>query len=173
MKVIYLAAGKAILNNDFTVYNDLFIDRDIKKDMLKIDLNDYDVLIATPPCNYYSRANYRRNISKYSLNTKHLLPCIIDKFILTGKPFIVENVLNKNLMKDIILSLPPDVKYIEYGRHSYFTNILGYVPNVPQKQDFKYGGYFINKGSDKQGGNNVNAVIDEFIEYVKEVILYE
>ena len=38
--------------------------------MMEIDLSPYDVIIATPPCNYYSRANYRRETSEYSQMTK-------------------------------------------------------------------------------------------------------
>src|SRR5690554_4484282 len=132
MKIIYLASHTAILKYDNVIYQDINGKRDLGGDMLDIDLSDYDILVATPPCNYYSRANYRRDISDYSLKTKHLLPDIIKKFIKTKKPFIVENVINKKLMKHIINSLPIDVYYIEYGRHSYFTNITPYIYNVEQ-----------------------------------------
>ncbi|NLN50339.1 MAG: hypothetical protein GX149_01775, partial [Acholeplasmataceae bacterium] len=80
MKILYLAAGHGSINtNHEVVYQDLIIKRDLGGDMLDIDLNGYDLIIATPPCNYYSRANYRRKTSKYSNDTKHLLPEIISK----------------------------------------------------------------------------------------------
>lgn len=98
MKIIYLGAGYGRLNYNNVVYND--IDKntkcDIIADMLTVNLDSYDILIATPPCNYYSKANYRRNKSYYSLATKHLLPDIIKIFEKTKKPFIIENVINKN-----------------------------------------------------------------------------
>ena len=94
-KVIYLASGRAKLNYKNVVYNDCKEKRDLICDMMTVDLNNYDILIATPPCNYYSRANNSRETSKYALETKHLLPDILDKFIKTGKPFIVENVRNE------------------------------------------------------------------------------
>lgn len=74
MKIIYLAAFKAHHPNWNMVYQDINGKRDIAGDMLEIDLTPYDVIIATPPCNYYSRANYRRETSEYSQKTKHLLP---------------------------------------------------------------------------------------------------
>ena len=166
MRVIYLAAGKAKLKYDNVVYNDLDVKRDLQCDMLSIDLSQYDLLIATPPCNYWSRANC--NIySEYSQKTKHLLPEIIEKFIATGKPFIVENVINKKRMKDI-LEKHKDI-YKEHGRHCYFTNIDIDFSCVPQKQDFKYGGKFINKGDNRQGGSNVNNVFDFIIDKLIKV----
>lgn len=164
-KVIYLAAGNAQLlklgENDFIItYQDKFIKRDLGGDMLDIDLSDYDILIATPPCNYYSRANYRRDISIYSQQTKHLLPEIIKKFKITKKPFIVENVINKKLMNQIIKD-NDDIYYFEHGRHSYFTNIdmSSYIKDIPQIKD-----NIQNKSQkQRQGGFNVNIVLTYFL----------
>lgn len=164
-KVIYLAAGEAELftydNNDFDItYQDKFIKRDLGGDMLQVPLDKYDILIATPPCNYWSRANYRRETSKYALETKHLLPDIIKKFKATGKPFIVENVINKRLMSEIIKD-NSDIYYYEHGRHSYFTNInmSDYIKDIPQIADN------VKRKSQRQrqGGFNVNIVLTYFI----------
>ena len=164
-KIIYLAAGYAELltydNNDFDItYQDKFIKRDLGGDMLQVPLENYDILIATPPCNYYSRANYRRETSAYSQKTKHLLPEIIKKFKETGKPFIVENVINKTLMSKIIKD-NSDIYYFEHGRHSYFTNIdmSEYIKDIPQISDD-----IQNKSKkQRQGGFNVNIVLTYFI----------
>ena len=130
--------------------------------MLEIDLKPYDFIIATPPCNYYSRANWRRNKSEYSLKTKHLLPKILMKLNKLNKPYLVENVRNKTLMKDIY-NLVPFV--YEYGRHTYFTNILFNPNNIPQKYDD------IQNGSKalRQGGENVHNVIEYWLENVYEI----
>jgi len=164
MKVLYLAAGHAILKYDNVIYQDKFVKRDISGDMLQVPLDQYDILIATPPCNYWSRANYRRETSKYALETKHLLPEIIKKFKGTGKPFIVENVINKTLMSDIIKD-NSDIYYFEHGRHSYFTNIdmSDYINDIPQISDD-----IQNKSrKQRQGGYNVNVVFDYFIKNLK------
>ena len=92
MKGIYLASFKAIHENHDIVYQDINGKRDISGDMMNVDLTPYDYIIATPPCNWWSRANYRRDSSQYALETKHLLIDILDKLIKLGKPFIVENV---------------------------------------------------------------------------------
>lgn len=168
MKIIYLAAGRAKLNHENVVYNDIKEKRDLKGDMMQVPLENFDILIATPPCNYYSRANNRRESSIYALQTKNLLPNIIEKFIKTGKPFIVENVRNDPLFKALNLYNFPCFVY-KHGRHTYWTNVLINFSNIPQTYDFKqikgYG--CIRLKSYVQGGKNVNDVFDYFLEIVK------
>ena len=164
LKAIYLASGRAKLNYNNVVYNDYKEKRDLICDMMTVDLNDYDILIATPPCNYYSRANYRRETSKYAQETKHLLPDIIDKFIKTGKPFIVENVRNKPLFKKLGLYDKNCLIYT-HGRHTYWTNRMISIQDIPQEFDFKqipgYG--TVRLKNYVQGDKNVNDVLDRFI----------
>ena len=95
MKGIYLAAFRAEHPNYNIIYQDINGKRDIGGDMMEVDLTSYDFNIATPPCNWWSKANYRRDRSPYALQTKHLLPDIIKKLCEQDKPFIVENVRNK------------------------------------------------------------------------------
>lgn len=142
--------------------------------MLDVDLSAFDYIIATPPCNFWSIARGNR-CSQYSLDTKHLLPEIIKKLINFGKPFIVENVINKkrfaqNGIYDIAKC---NIYYI--NRHTYFTNIEFTADEIAElesksRQDFKYGGKVImyDDMSNKkhQGGYNVHLVIDKFIEKV-------
>lgn len=169
MKVIYLAAGRAVLKHEGVVYNDIKEKRDISCDMLAVDLTPYDILIATPPCNFYSRANYSRETSAYAQETKHLLPSIIDKFIKTGKPFIVENVRNDPLFKKLGLYNKNCFIY-KYGRHTYWTNIMFNMQGIPQEFDFcnTLEGYksCVRLKSYVQGGKNVNEVLDYFLDIV-------
>ena len=167
MKIIYLASHTAKLKYDNVVYNDIKGDVDIIGDMLKVDLTDYDILIATPPCNYYSRANYRRETSIYAQETKHLLPDILKKFYKTGKPFIVENVINKVLMRDIIDNhINNGFYYKEHGRHSYFMSHDIDVSKLHQIKDNVQN----TSQNKRQGGYNVNIVLEYYIEKVKEVL---
>lgn len=161
MKIIYLAAYKAKHNDYDITYQDINGLRDIGGDMLDIDLNDYDIIIATPPCNYWSRANYRRDISDYAKKTKHLLPAIIDKCIKINKPFIIENVRNRPLFNEYGLYDKKCFIY-EVGRHTYWTNILFNPTNIKQKNDN------INNISSKnrQGGKNVHDVINYWLNTV-------
>ena len=101
MKGIYLASYKAHHPNHDIVYQDINGERDIAGDMMEVDLTPYDFIIATPPCNWWSRANYRRNTSPYALNTKHLLIDIIHKLASQEKPFIVENVKKLKIFQRI------------------------------------------------------------------------
>lgn len=166
-KVIYLASGKAQLKYSNVVYNDYIENRDLKCDMMSVNLDDYDILIATPPCNFYSRARGNNRPSEYALTTKHLLPDIIDKFIATGKPFIVENVRNGPLFKKLGL-YDKNCFIYKHGRHTYWTNVFINFSNIPQKFEFKtipdYG--CVRLKSYCQGGKNVNDCLDYFIETV-------
>ena len=145
---------------------------------MDIDLTPYDFIIATPPCNYWSIARGNR-CSQYSLDTKHLLPDIITKLSKTGKPYIVENVINKKRFKensiyDIAERANCFIYYI--GRHTYFTNIElsndeVKTLNEQNRQDFKYHGQVIKyddmENKKHQGGYNVHLVIDYFLNKVK------
>ena len=163
--IIYLASHTAKLKRNNVVYNDIKGDVDIISDMLGVNLEPYDILIATPPCNYYSRANYRRDTSKYSQETKHLLPDILKKFYKTKKPFIVENVINKVLMRDIIDNhILNGYFYKEHGRHSYFMSHDIDFSHLHQVSDNVQ-----NKSRNiRQGGYNVNIVLDYCIDCIEK-----
>lgn len=164
MKIIYLASGRADIPGFDIVYNDMYIDRDIKADMLTVDLSSFDIILASPPCNYYSKANYRRQSSIYSLNTKHLLPEILKKCILLGKPFIIENVINKPLMNDIICSLPFNIYYFEWGRHCYFTNIyFDYTVCISDSLPIQN-----ISAIKRQGNGGVNSVFNRFLSIISK-----
>ena len=169
--VIYLACGRAKLKYPNVIYNDLYEkSADLICDMLSVDLAPYDILIASPPCNYYSRANsYKSKLSsKYAQQTKHLLPAIIDKFIESGKPFIVENVRSFPLFSKAGLFNKNCFVYF-HGRHTYWTNVMLNFSFIPQEYDFKHiPGYgCVRLKSYVQGGKNVNDVFDYFIDFVR------
>lgn len=169
MKGIYLGAFEALHENYDIVYQDINGKRDIGGDMMDIDLNAYDFIIATPPCNYWSIARGKR-CSEYSKKTKHLLPDIIDKLIELKKPFIVENVKNRKRFRENGL-FDKNCFIIEHGRHTYWTNVLIDFSQVPQRQDFKYHGYVIKyddmKNTTKhQGGYNVHEVIEHWLKAI-------
>ena len=170
-KVVYLAAGEAVIEvpGCTIVYNDLYLNRDLKCNMLDVNLSEFDVVLASPPCNFYSRANYRRHISSYSLLTKNLLPCILSDLIVLGRPFIVENVINKKLMsscdsllKMVISGEVPGVFYYEFGRHCYFTNV------DMSGCSFKFASSNVANvcSRKRQGSGGVNVVFSNFLNKV-------
>lgn len=179
MKVLYLAAYEAYHPDFDVVYQDINGKRDIGGDMMDVDLNPYDVIIATPPCNYWSIARGNR-CSQYSLLTKHLLPDIMIKLAQTNKPYVIENVRNnKRFWAEGIMTIAIATQcYVYYiGRHTYFTNIFLTEEEVEklkelQRQDFKYGGKVIMyedmKNKKHQGGYNVHIVIDYFLNKLKQ-----
>lgn len=172
INVIYLASGRAKLNVpgfSFT-YNDLFEPGvDLQCDMMSVDLSKFDVLLASPPCNYYSRANSykQKESSVYSQSTKHLLPDILDKFISTGKPFIIENVRSYPLFNKAGLFNKNCFVYF-HGRHTYWSNIPFNPQFIPQTFDFylNKNGFGCRKKSYVQGGKNVNDVFEYWLKVV-------
>ena len=168
MKGIYLCCGRARHFSHDIVYQD--VDPrygDLVCDVLDVDLSIYDFFIATPPCNWWSRANPYYKTSTYSLLTKHLLPDVISKLASFGKPFIVENVINKKRMTaEGIFKLSDSLGlYHQFvGRHTYWTNALINLDCL-QHQDFRYGGRRINKDGHNQGGSNVHAVIEKWLNF--------
>lgn len=173
LKGIYLAACKARHPNYDIVYQD--IDSkwkcDLSGDMLEVDLSDYDFIIATPPCNWWSKANPYYKTSKYALDTKHLLPDTIKKLSVLNKPFIIENVKNiKRYKENGIFDLCDEfnLNFYVIGRHVYFTNISCDL-NCPQQQDFKYGGVRVNNDGYNQGGTNVFNVFEIWLKKIHEI----
>lgn len=175
MKGIYLGACRAYHPNYNLDYNDIVpgYHNNIICDMLDVDLSKYDYVIAIPPCNYYSICNYRRDVSDYALKTKHLLPGCIIKLSESGLPFLIENVRNYPLfVKCGIIDLIK--KYglfcYEYGRHFYITNCMLNFNNIPQRFDFKNGGFRINYHDEfskyNQGGYNVHVIVEYFLEMI-------
>lgn len=165
-KGIYLGAFKAIHNGHNIVYQDINGKRDLPGDMCFVDLVNYDYIICTPPCNFWSRANWRREISNYSINTKHLLPYMLEKLNDQDKPFIVENVCNSKLFQKYDLFRFPCFVYI-VGNHTYWTNVLLPIYCVDQvKQNKQY----ISRDL-RQGGVNVHNVIELFIRVVESTLL--
>lgn len=175
MKGIYLFANRARHQEHEIIYNDSEdkYNCDITGNALDVQLDEYDFIIATPPCNWWSRANYRRNTSPYALATKELLPKTIEKLANQNKPFIIENVKNKTRMEEegIFTLIKKHKLYCQHvGRHIYISNIWCEL-DCPQIQDFKEHGILINGDKYRQGGTNVHRVIEKWLAYIKEYSL--
>lgn len=171
MKGIYLAACKARHKNHNIVYQDIDLKYkpDILGDMLNIDLTPYDFVIATPPCNWWSKANPYWYRSKYAWKTINLLPLTIIKLVESKKLFIIENVINRKrfeLLGIYRLCSYYNLYVYEVGRHTYITNIEVDL-NCEQHQDFKIHGVRINNDGYNQGGSNVAAVIEKFLKHIE------
>lgn len=163
MKGIYLAAHTAKHENRNIIYQDITGERDIAGDMLEIELKEYDYIIATPPCNYWSRARGNKEPSKYAKETKHLLPEILKKLRNQNKPYIVENVRSyPKFKKEGILDMADYVYFV--GRHTYWTNIPFNPTGIKQIYDFKGRGLRLHENT--QGGINVKKVIDFWIDNI-------
>lgn len=170
MKGIYLAANRARHLNYNIIYQDIDEKNkcDLKGDMLDIDLTPYDYIIATPPCNWWSKANPYYWRSEYALKTRHLLPLILIKLGKQNKPYIVECVKNLKRYRDNHIFRICEMYNISYqiiGRHIYFSNKTIDL-NCPQIQDFKIHGVRVNNDKYNQGGTNVYNVIEKWLKEI-------
>lgn len=167
MKGIYLASCIARHNNYDLVYQDIDpqYNCDIGGSMLDVDLTPYDFVIATPPCQWWSKMNMQYFNSPYAWQTINLLPLTIIKLVKNKKPFIIENVINRKRFENLgIYKLCSyyHVRVVEVGRHTYFTN-TNYDLECPQHLDFGHGGIRVNNDGYNQGGSNVHVVIEKWL----------
>lgn len=169
MKGIYLGAYRAYHPNYDLVYQDINGLRDIGGDMLDVDLSLYDFIIATPPCNAWSHANSENRLSDYALNTRHLLPDILNKLRYINKPYIVENVRNyPRFCKYGVLPRSDCLVYF-VGRHTYWTNVL-FNTMVDYDYDFRTdpNGHceYIGTDGHREGGKNVYRVMESWLKEI-------
>ena len=62
-------------------------------DALEFPLDGYDLIHASPPCQYYSSMKTKWNIGVY----EHLIPIILERLKATSSMWVVENVVNAPL----------------------------------------------------------------------------
>lgn len=163
IKGVYLCSRKHKIPGYDIDYNDIKpgYDIDLLTSCENINLGAYDFIIATPPCNWWSHANYRRYTSDVARSTMHLLPYCLEKCKGSGKYFIVENVQNLTRFKESGLMEPDCYIYI-FGGHTFWTNIeLDLSDLVPIKQNKNY----ISR-SKRDNNYNVHIVINRFLESV-------
>lgn len=176
LKVIYLCAREHRLKpieGVEVIYNDIDprFGCDLVGDCMDVKLRKYDILIATPPCNYWSKANYRREFSKVAQATKHLLPDLLMRFEVSGKPYIIENVDNMNLMiREFNASRYP---WFRNGHHIYFSNLINTLWSkdfiCPMKQELPQGHRDNNEAVDYV----LNEWLASTVRYIRECNGYE
>lgn len=165
MKGIYLGAYQDVYHDYDIVYQDINGKRDIGGSMLDIDLNKFDFIICTPPCNYWSRGSNILNRSNYAVETGLLLPEMLERLERINKPYIVENVRNKIRFEKFGI-LPREKSLVYFiGRHTIFTNIMF---NTYINYDFDFTNINgscvdVGKRSDRQGGLNVHRIIEKWL----------
>lgn len=175
MKGIYLGSYTAYHPEYDIVYQDINGKRDLGGDMMDVDLTEYDFVIATPPCNYYSRASGNRH-SKYAEETAHLLPNIINKLHNEKKYWIVENVRNQKKFEDLGLFNYSDVYVFRIGRHTIWSSIWFYHW-LPYEYEFtslspnnKGSCSDLGKRKYRQGSENVHIIIESWLKELKKIM---
>ena len=88
-----------------------------KQNALDVDLEPYDFIWASPPCQHFSIGTRKDNRK----NHDDLVDVIRDKLIASGKPYIIENVPNAPLIDPVTLcgTMFPGLKVF---RHRIFES---------------------------------------------------
>lgn len=100
----------------------------IQADALEIDLSEFDVIHASPPCQKYSVSSSRWRNKGYEY--PDIIEPIRKKLIESGKPYIIENVIGAPLINPIVLC--GAMFNLNVIRHRLFeSNIKLEVPEHP------------------------------------------
>jgi DNA (cytosine-5)-methyltransferase 1 len=78
----------------------------VRKDVMELrseDLEDFDVIHASPPCQTFSATRHLRNAQGKSTNKKDLLAQVRSLLIASGKPYVIENVKGAPLIDAVQL----------------------------------------------------------------------
>ena len=132
---------------------------DIRVVLKTLWVRRFDAYIFTPPCNYYSRANWRRETSQVAQETKDLLPLCLDFAVNSGHYFLVENVLNKTMFKDLY----PQYQFT-FGGHTFWSNVLS-KKDVEGLYAPKQNKQFVSRNK-RDGNYAVDLVINMFLEEI-------
>jgi len=71
----------------------------IQEDALEFPLRDFDFIWASPPCQQFCALRTREDLSHYP----NLIEPIRKRLAATGKPFVIENVPQAPIRKDLVL----------------------------------------------------------------------
>jgi len=78
----------------------------VRKDVMELcpeDLEDFDVIHASPPCQTFSATRHLRNAQGKSTTKKDLLAQVRSLLIASGKPYVIENVKGAPLIDAVQL----------------------------------------------------------------------
>jgi DNA (cytosine-5)-methyltransferase 1 len=76
----------------------------IRRDVMELrpeDLEEYDVIHASPPCQTFSATRHLRNAQGKSTDKKDLLAQIRSLLVVSGKPYVIENVMGAPLIDPV------------------------------------------------------------------------
>ena len=74
------------------------------RDYLNVEfLSQFDVIVASPPCQTFSATKHLRNAQGKSTSKVNMIPEVREALIASGKPYVIENVPNAPLIKPIQL----------------------------------------------------------------------
>ena len=112
-----------------------FVKMDAIEFLETMDLREFDVIHASPPCQRYSKLKHLSNdIEKWDLNHVDLVDVTREALKKTGKPYVIENVEGAPLINPIKLygSQFPNL-YTQRPR-LFESNILLKEPNTPRQK---------------------------------------
>ena len=126
-------AGYYVVGVDIEPQPNYCGDEFIQADALTVDLGDYDLYCASPPCQFGSELTP----SSHRANHPNLIPATRERLIATGKPYVIENVegVRRHLINPI--KLCGTMFGLPIWRHRYFeAPFLPLLLVPPCRHDF-------------------------------------
>ncbi|MEI6800431.1 MAG: DNA cytosine methyltransferase [Pseudomonadota bacterium] len=135
----------------------------VRKDVMELrpeDLEDFDVIHASPPCQTFSATRHLRNAQGKSTTKKDLLAQVRSLLIASGKPYVIENVKGAPLIDAV--QLCGSAFGLKVRRHRLFeSNVAIRGTDCHHRQQGKPVGIYGSMRDEIPGGGHTAKTMTE------------
>ena len=135
----------------------------VRKDVMELrheDLEDFDVIHASPPCQTFSATRHLRNAQGKGTTKKDLLAQVRSLLIASGKPYVIENVKGAPLIDAV--QLCGSAFGLKIRRHRLFeSNVAIRGTNCHHRQQGKPVGIYGSMRDEIPGGGHTAKTMAE------------
>jgi DNA (cytosine-5)-methyltransferase 1 len=135
----------------------------IRKDVMELrpeDLDEYDVIHASPPCQTFSATRHLRNAQGKGTTKKDLLAQVRSLLVVSGKPYVIENVKGAPLIDAV--QVCGSAFGLKVRRHRLFeSNMPLRGTECHHKQQGKPVGIYGSMRDEIPGGGHTAKTMDE------------
>ena len=135
----------------------------IRKDVMSLrpeDLEEYDVIHASPPCQTFSATRHLRNAQGKTTSKQDLLAQVLSLLVVSGKPYVIENVKGAPLIDAV--QVCGSAFGLKVRRHRLFeSNVPLKGTDCHHKQQGKPVGIYGSMRDEIPGGGHTAKTMDQ------------